>query len=101
MPGLGQILARATVAVFVWVLGFDSVDAYARQELSNNPCDHDLPDDVTCAMGMEEVCKGSFSLWAMYASKLGTPPDTDMVCCAATVFSSECVGVWCVLVPYR
>lgn len=93
MPGLRCTLARAAMAVFLVL----AQPAQAQRQLSNNPCDQEPPEDVTCAMGMEELCKGTFSLWAMYASKLGTPPDTDMTCCTASVFSAECTSVWCVL----
>ena len=65
----------------------------------HNPCDHEAPDGVTCKMGLEELCKGTFSLWAMYATRLGQPPDTNMTCCTASVFSSECTSVWCVFLP--
>jgi hypothetical protein len=92
MAGM-RTLARAVVAVFL----ASAQLPHGQRQLSNNPCDHPAPDDVTCAMGMEELCKGTFSLWAMYAAKLGTPPDTNMTCCTASVFSAECTSVWCVL----
>lgn len=96
MPGLIFTPARAAAVLLAFCCAHP-----AHAQFSNNPCDQPPPEDVTCAMGMEELCKGTFSLWAMYAGKLGSPPDDDMTCCTASVFSAECTGVWCVLARCR
>lgn len=96
MPGLIFTPARAAAVLLAFCCAQP-----AHAQFSNNPCDQFQPEDVTCAMGMEELCKGTFSLWAMYAGKLGSPPDDDMTCCTASVFSAECTGVWCVLARCR
>ena len=67
--------------------------ACVSQRPSNNPCHQAPAEGVTCAMGLEELCKGTLNLQTMYGKSLGYLPDAETTCCTASVFSAECTSV--------
>ena len=97
MRGAASALALVAAVLIAAPPASDS----QQRGFSNNPCDHEPPEGVTCRMGLEEMCKGTFSLFAMYTHQLGYQPDTNVTCCTASVFASECSPVWCVVIAAR
>ena len=83
-PGSGRLHPRRHSLTLAPVLS---------QRPSNNPCHQAPAEGVTCAMGLEELCKGTLNLQTMYGKSLGYLPDAETTCCTASVFSAECTSV--------